>query len=161
MTDDKTAKLNGTQRALLEALLDTIIPPDAASGLPGAGELGVGDFIEEHVAETPELGGLLTQGLSKAETLIEEEGSGGLQTLSPDEREAVARKIEASDRDFFTTLVRLAYVGYYTNPVIPPHFGLPDHPPQPEGNDLPPDDPAELEKMLEPVRSRGRLYREC
>lgn len=159
--DDKTATWTKGERDLLDGLLDAIIPADADSGLPAAGALGVADFLAQQVQETPALGDLLAQGLTKAAALVEKETGDGLESLTPEEREAVARKLEASDHDFFMTLVRLTYIGYYTHPAIPPHFGLPDHPPQPEGNDLPPDDPAELAKMLETVRNRGKIWRDC
>ncbi len=50
-------------------------------------------------------------------------------------------------------------MGYYSRADIRPHFGLSDRPTQPEGYELPEDDPDELADMLAPVRARGRCYR--
>ncbi len=160
-SNDTTVTWTKDERTLLDGLLDAIIPADAASGLPAAGALGVADFLAQALEETPGLKDDFAQGLDKAATLVAQEAGDGLASLTVDEREAVARKVEAGDGAFFLTLVRLAYIGYYTHPTIPPHFGLPNHPPQPEGNELPPDDPAELAKMLEPVRDRGKIWRDC
>jgi hypothetical protein len=147
------------ERALLDALLDTVIP--AGAGLPGAGALGIADFLAEQVADAPEWGEGFVEGLGRAAAFMRSRGIENLQALEAQDREAVARELEASEPNFFSTLVRYTYVGYYTHPTIPPHFGLPDHPPQPEGNDLPPDDPALLDEMLQDVRSRGKIYRQC
>lgn len=160
MTDnDNPALWTRDERNLLDGLLDTIIP--ANDRLPAAGALGVGDFLARRVVDTPELGGLIAQGLAQAAALVEGRGSGEFHTLSVDDREAVARELEASAPAFFKTLVLHTYMGYYTHPAIPPRYGLPDHPPQTQGNDLPSDHPDMLAEMLEGVRSRGKVYREC
>lgn len=147
------------QRTLLDALLDTIIPPGA--DLPGAGALGIADFLAEQIAETPELRENLTQGLRKTAAFMKDHDIPDFPALPPEERETTARQLEAAEPAFFTALITYTYIGYYTHPTVPPHFGFPNHPPQPEGNDLPPDDPDELDRILEPVRKRGPIYREC
>ena len=50
-------------------------------------------------------------------------------------------------------------MGYYSRADVRPQFGLSPRPTQPEGYELPEDDPDELADMLAPVRRRGRCYR--
>ena len=74
-------------------------------------------------------------------------------------RIAVVEALEREAPDAFTALLWHTYMGYYSRADIRPHFGLSDRPTQPEGYELPEDDPDELADMLAPVRARGRCYR--
>ena len=79
--------------------------------------------------------------------------------LAPAERVALVRRVEAEDPMTFLTFLTQVYMGYYTNPTIPPKLGFPDRPPQPLGHKIAEDD--NLDELLAPVRQRGRHYREC
>ena len=74
-------------------------------------------------------------------------------------RIAVVEALEQEAPDAFTALLWHTYMGYYSRADVRPHFGLSDRPTQPEGYELPEDDPDELADMLAPVRARGRCYR--
>ena len=68
------------QRQLLGAVLDRIIPPQ--DNRPGAGALGVGDFVEGVAVGEPGLIRLFIQGLAAIEIAAAERGPDGFAALS-------------------------------------------------------------------------------
>ena len=142
---------------LLSLVLDELIPPRPEGLLPGAGTLGVGAVVEHAAAGTPELGQLLAHGLAALEDLARRSGAAGFAALSPNARTAALRDIERAEPMFISTLLTLACVGYYSaEPVVAALKGS-ARPPHPSGYQLEPDD----QSLLDPVRARGKLYREC
>ena len=101
------------QRELLDAVLDRIIPPQ--ENRPGAGSLGIGDFVEGVAVGEPGLTRLFVQGLAAIEIAAAERGAGGFAALSSNAQDATLRAIEQSHADFFDQLVLQVYNGYYTN----------------------------------------------
>ena len=107
---------SAAQRRLLDAALDRIIPPQGER--PGAGALGVGDFVESVAAGEPGLIRLFVQGLSAVEIAAAERGPDGFAALSGEDQDAALRAVEASNAEFFDQLVLQAYNGYYTNSTV-------------------------------------------
>ena len=142
-------------RALLCEILDEIIPPSADGSFPGAGELGVGERIEERLAQQPEFGGIVEQGLASIGRLAERRSPSGFLGLAGSERAALLREVEAAEPAFFGALVMSTYFGYYTDPRITDRLGV-RNPPQPDGYDLEPGDLS----LLDPVRARPKLWRD-
>ena len=66
------------------------------------------------------------------------------------------RCVEASHPDFFTTLVREGYAGYYSNPAVVEALGLDPTPPQPVGYVLEPFD----YNLLDNPKKLGKLYKD-
>jgi hypothetical protein len=150
--------LRGDELGLLTHVLDEIIPRSADGKFPGAGELGVAEFIEKGLTQGPELGPLVAQGLSTVGTLARGRHPDGFAALSSEERLSVLREVERRDPAFFGILLLSTYAGYYTHRQVLERLGLPSHP-QPEGYDL---EPGDLDTLLQKVRERSeRLYREC
>ena len=147
-------------KALLNGLLDEIIPASDDGRIPSAGSLGVEDFIANKAREVPGLGALLERGLRTAQALLEPKGD-TFEALSPADRLALAESLERREPDFFTALTRYTYMGYYTDPTIPPHFGLSAKPPHPYGYEVPDESPEELTALVAPVKKRGRCYQKC
>ena len=58
---------------------------------------------------------------------------------------------------FLPVLLFQTYQGYYQIPAVLAALGLPPRPPHPKGYEIEPND---LE-LLEPVRAREKMYREC
>jgi hypothetical protein len=156
---NNSTPLKQEDRALLDALLDTIIPPK--DPLKGAGALGVADFLALRTEDVPGLGERIQQVIARANELLQDTGCENFPALSIDDREAIVRKIQDDQPAAFKAFQKYTYMGYYIHPAIQPHYGLADHPPQPLGNDLPAESPEELEQLLEPVKSRGQVYRDC
>ena len=156
--------LTDAQRELLTQVLDRIVP--AGGGLPGAGEIGVAEFVErvsgskQGQDRRPRGGGnppatrLLVDGLKQIELTA---GSGAYADLDGDAQDEVLRAVESDSPDFFAELVRLTYVGYYSQPRIASALGLEARPPQPLGFEL---EQADL-SPLDNVRKRGPVYREA
>ena len=101
------------QRQLLDAVLDRIIPPQ--ENRPGAGSLGIGDFVEGVAVGEPGLIRLFMQGLAAIEIAAAERGPDGFAALSNEAKDDVLRSVEASHADFFEQFVLQVYNGYYTN----------------------------------------------
>ena len=142
---------------LLALVLDELIPPRPDGLLPGAGTLGVGAVVEHAAAGTPELGQMLTHGLAALDAVACRSGAEGFGALSPTDRVAALRDMEQSEPMFLSTLLMLACVGYYSaEPVVASLKGS-ARSPHPLVYDLEPDDLS----LLDAVRARGKLYREC
>ena len=101
------------QRQLLDAVLDRIIPPQ--ENRPGAGSLGIGDFVEGVAVGEPGLTRLFVQGLAAIEIAAAERGAGGFASLSNEARDETLRGVEQANADFFDQLVLQTYNGYYSN----------------------------------------------
>lgn len=135
--------LTEPQRGILNALLNSIIPPDAERGMPGAGTIGLlapggeTELIEAAAAILP------------AVTEI----AGGLPAaVTP----AILDRIASAQPALFQQLVMQTLICYYRNDEALRGLGLEPGPPFPRGNTI---DPGDL-SLLDPVRSRGKLYRE-
>jgi len=144
-------------RHVLTLVLDELIPPSGDGRLPGAGALGIASDVETAVKATPALGPVIEGGLSALESLSHAHDAGGFAALSRGERVAVLREVEAADPAFVPTLLMLAYVGYYGNERVVAILKQDSQAPHPRGYDVGPDDLT----LLDPVRARGKLYREC
>ena len=101
------------QRELLEAVLDRIIPPQ--EGRPGAGSLGIGDFVEGVAVGEPGLTRMFVHGLSAIEIAAAERGPDGFAALSDEAKDEALRVVEQSNANCFEQLVLQVYNGYYTN----------------------------------------------
>lgn len=152
---------NEDEGILLGALLDTIIPSGRGGELPAAGALGVADFLATRVKDTEGLGDHIANLLKTLSAVTVEHGSGPFHNLDAATREDLAKKVEARLPEAFKLLVVQTYTGYYTRPEVTVHFGTGPYPPHPHGHELPPDDPEDLKSLLEPVRMRGKCYRDC
>jgi hypothetical protein len=155
---DEAHLFSEEERMLLASVLDEIIPRSADGTFQGAGELGVGDYIEATLMQQPELEAVVARGLSTISASARTRNPDGFSALSTEERAALLREVEAEDPTFFGTLFLHAYIGYYTEPRVVECLGLKPHP-QPDGYEL---EQGDLETLLQPVRQRsGKLYRDC
>ena len=68
----------------------------------------------------------------------------------------MTEELSAAEPAFFPTLTFVAYVGYYQQTRIVESLGLEHRPPHPKGYEMEPSDLS----LLDPVRRRGKLYRE-
>ena len=142
------------QLELMWGVLDRIIPP--ADNFPGAGDLGVTNYVDRVVGESEDLKRLFARGLTQIATNGEAQGPEGFAGLPDEQKDAVLRQVESEDPEFFQALVRHTYNGYYTNPRIIELLGLEARPPQPKGYQLEPGDLS----LLERVKKRGQAYRD-
>ena len=146
--------LSAGQRALLDAILNRLIPAEGA--MPGAGQLGVAEHIDDAVGDSARLSRLFSDGLRSVEMAAARRG-GGFVELSGDAKDEALREIEAGSPAFFETLLGQTYNGYYTNPEVIGALGLEARPPQPLGHEVEFGDFSALEAVV----ARGRAYREA
>jgi len=142
---------------LLVLVLDELIPPSVDGRMPGAGTLGTGAIVQHAVTATPGLGPLLTQGFAALEDLARRRDAKGFAALARGTRIEVLGELEQSVPLFLPTLLTLACVGYYSSEQVLTALNGNARPPHPEGYDVEPDDLS----LLEAVRARGKLYRDC
>ena len=106
---------DAAQRDLLRAALNRIVP--ASGDMPGAGDLGVGAFVEGVVAGRGKLRRAFLDGLVQIELAAQQRG-GSFISLSPQAQSETLQAIEVAQSEFFQTLVIQTYRGYYTNETV-------------------------------------------
>ena len=142
------------QKSLVTAMLDRLIPRQGEH--PGAGEIGVADYLDGAVAESSSLRRQFSDGLHTVQSAAHKLGA-DFHELSPDQQDEVLRTIEANHSDFFARLVMLTYNGYYINPTALESLGLDPRPPQPRGYVVEAGDLSSLEAVVQ----RGQAYRDA
>lgn len=157
MPDD--AIWSESHKALLNRILDEIIPASDDDRIPSGGSLGVAEYLEAQAKDSPKLKEQFQRGLDQGSALTERKG-GTFEDLSSDDRQQLVADLQILEPDFFSALLRHTYMGYYTEPSVPPLFGLTDKAPHPDGYDVPDEDVEKLGRLVEPVKARGRCYRE-
>ena len=142
-----------TQRTLLDAILDELVPPSNDGTIPGAGALGVADFLPTADAYAP-------NPVETTQAVMMALGDSFVELKRP-EKVAALHLIETQQPDAFATLVRLTYMGYYSRPDTRPLFGVGAHPVHPQGYPVPREDEALMDELTAPVRARGKVYRDA
>jgi hypothetical protein len=139
------------QRKILDTIMDEIIPPSDNGKIPGAGALGVADFL-------PAARPYATDPIKSALTLINFVGEDFIKLPRP-ARVAILKKSELEHAEAFATLIRVTYMGYYSRSDIRPHFGVGSHPIHPQGYTVLPESHELMNELTAPVRQRGKVYR--
>lgn len=146
--------LSSEQRALLDAILDRLIP--AQGEMPGGGQVGTADYLDGIAGQSPEIARLFAAGLSSIELAAGRDGTNFLDMIG-DQQDEILRNIEESESAFLETLLMHTYNGYYSNPAVIEALGLEPRPPQPRGHEVEFGDFG----TLEAVQARGTAYREA
>ena len=141
------------QRNLLTAILNRIIPAEGV--LPGAGDLGLVDFVENSITSSRESRRLFLDGIGEIEVIAWRQGNAAFRALRSQQQDEVLAQVETTRPDFFSQLVDRAYQGYYVDPRALAAIGHDRRPPQPLGYELPAFDPS----LLDRVRARGPFFR--
>jgi hypothetical protein len=129
--------LTDTERAMLRAVMDRLVPP--ADDLPGAGTMGLLDQVEAmagahhpfHFALLALLGGL---------------PAGSFATLAGADQDKAISRFETAHPAVFNAVLEVVYLAYYADPRVHGRIGWAGGPLQPAGFSLPPFDEAILEK---------------
>lgn len=140
------------EKRVLASVLDEIIPPRGDGKLPGAGQLGVGSYIDEALQSTPEMRAMIVQGLADLDHAARNRSATSFGALP------TADKLQLlSQQAFVLPLTFHAYVGYYQHARVIEALGIEARPPHPKGYGM---EPIDL-TLLDPVRRRPKLYRDC
>ncbi len=152
-TDGASAFFTEPQRELMLHVLNRIVP--AGDGFPAAGDLDVVDYLDAVVSPSAGLKRSYSEGLARIAIAGDEDGLAGFTGLPDDRKDDVLRRVESALPEFFESLVKQTYNGYYTNPTVLELLGPEVRPPQPLGHDVEPGDLSTLEDIIQ----RGAAYR--
>ncbi|HEY8153761.1 MAG TPA: hypothetical protein VII72_06495 [Myxococcota bacterium] len=136
-------------RSTLASVLDELLPARDDGRLPGAGSLGLAEAVEAATGASA-----LRPAIAAALASLAAEG---FPSLSQPERLARLQALAKQSPEVFQALLSRAYGAYYTHPSVVAALGLPPRPPFPKGYDVPATDFS----VLDPVRRRAKLYRDC
>jgi len=153
---DEAQGFTAEQEDILRALLDEVIPPSSDGRLPGAGGLDLAGHVARTVRQTPMLAPVVQYGLSAIAELAGTRSPDGWAGLARAERSALLAEFAAGDQLFMPALLFLAYSGYYQHPHVVEALGLEARPPHPKGYAMEAFDTT----LLDPVRRRGKIYRD-
>jgi hypothetical protein len=138
---------------LIRAIVDTLIPGDEDAPLPAASEVGVSAALTAAL-DTPE-------GTAYRHVIAcvarELEGAHEFVRATPDRRVAALQAVERDAPLEFRRLVIFALEAYYQAGPVLLAMGWRVQSPQPLGHPVEPLD----ETLIEPVRARGRLWRDA
>lgn len=101
------------QQELLSAVLNRLIP--CQGDRPGAGDMGVAEFVERVAAESPGGRKLFNEGLQAFDRLASQGHSENFLELSDRAKDEMLEEVESSYPAFFEHLVQQTYNGYYTD----------------------------------------------
>ena len=138
---------------LLDAVLECIIPP--SHRMPSASDAGVASFVAVELKRDQEFAKLVDRGLT---AIVHESDLRGDRFADhpPEVKDEILCLVESSEPDFFTTLVKHSYGGYYINPEVLALLSEETRAPQPSGYPI---DLGDL-SLREAVKKRGPIYRE-
>jgi hypothetical protein len=144
------SRFSQAERRLLVSVLDEIIPPRADAGLPGAGALGVVDYVERALGALPELRAMIKDGLRDVDDQARRDHARSFPELV-----AADKAILLGQHAFVLPLSMQAYVGYYHDARVLQALGLAARAPHPQGYEMEGNDLT----LLDGVRRRPKLYR--
>jgi hypothetical protein len=146
------------EHATLVALLDILVPPSADGHLPGAGSLHLTGRMLRAIHGMPMLRPVVEYGLSAIADLARTRNAESFAALSPGERKELFTAFAADDQFFLPALLFLVYSSYYQSGEVLAALGLEARAPHPNGHAMEAED---LTALLEPVRRRGRIWRDA
>ena len=140
------AALSAEQRAILGALVDTIVPESGDGRMPSARELDFADYLDRNAPDfMPELAGVLAY------------FDPGFVTQPLSVRYERVKDFSEEAPDTFKALLTQVYGCYYQDNRVLQEFGLSAGPPFPKGNTVDPGDLSLLDPVLKnPTRWRRR-----
>lgn len=130
----------------MNALLHIVIPA-SASGLPGAGGLGLSPGVAAALKADPLLGSFVEAGAKAVREAARSQHVEGLPGMTP---EAGTRVVEAQLSThplLMMGLLRYLYPAYYQHPLVLEGIGEPARPPFPEGYEIEGTDAGLLERL--------------
>ncbi len=151
-------RLTDDQRKALAPVLDGFIPPSDDGVMPGAGELGIAGDLDAVLQGVPEMHAMVVAALVAMDRLAERRGAARFTALSADAQAEVLGELSCSADAFPPMLMLYTFGCYYKHPRVTAHYGLEARPPHPKGYEV---EPTDFASLLEPVRKRGPIYRDC
>jgi hypothetical protein len=144
-----SAASSSDARSTLSSVLDALLPARDDGRLPGAGALGLADAVGAAIRASAQ-----HADISAALARL---AADGFPALPAPEQVARLQALAQESPAVFQALLMRAYGAYYTHPSVVTALGLPPRPPFPEGYVVPATDFS----LLDAVRRRAKLYRDC
>ena len=154
MSDDT---LSDAHLRLLRSVCEQVVPASADGRLPSAGAFDLRAHVAGTMRRMPMLRPVVEYGLSTLADLAAQRHPDGWDGLSATERADLFHGFAAGDQFFMPALLMLVYSGYYQQPRVVQALGLEARAPHPVGHAMEPNDLS----LLDPVRARGKRYRDC
>ena len=148
------APLGRDDKATLMVVLDLIIPPSSDGRLPGASTYDVWAHVCGNA--TAELIQLVADELQELQTLAKNRFGLPFADLELAVAEALVSESRTERPNFLAALARHTAACYYQQDAVLEAIGMEARPPYPGGYDVHPGDLS----LLEPVRARGKIYRD-
>lgn len=145
--------LNQDQRNTLKRFLNIIIPPCEKSGLMGAGELNLIEFVSKYDSRAIEI---IIHDLDTMNNLSIKKYSKLFAFLSEKECEDILEHLKSNNNNFAKTLIVNTLGCYYQNDSILKTLGISSKAPYPDGNQVISGDL----NLLDPVRKMKNIYRD-
>lgn len=138
----------------LAALAAMMIPPSVTHGIPGADDESI---LNEILATARQHAELLEAGLGRLESSAQAEHGTPFTELVTETRRALVEADRVDEPMFYRVLVSITVQCYYRDPRVMESLGMEARPPFPEGYEVPEGDWS----LLDPVRDRGRIWRDA
>ena len=145
--------LNQDQRNTLKRFLNIIIPPCEKSGLMGAGELNLIEFVSKYDSRAIEI---IIHDLDTMNNLSIKKYSKLFDFLSENECENIFEHLKSNNNNFAKTLIVNTLGCYYQNDSILKTLGISSKAPYPDGNQVISGDL----NLLDPVIKMKNIYRD-
>ena len=145
--------LNQDQRNTLKRFLNIIIPPCEKSGLMGAGELNLIEFVSKYDSSALEI---IIHDLDTMNNLSIKKYSKLFAFLSEKECEDILEHLKSNNNNFAKTLIVNTLGCYYQNDSILKTLGISSKAPYPDGNQVISGDL----NLLDPVIKMKNIYRD-
>lgn len=141
------------QQQTLQCVLDMIIPEDRSRDKPSAAEIDVFSFIQLH---EPSYIDTLKEELDKVIAEAVKVHGGTFQSLENTQQRQLVDTLRRASSAFFLRLSVWTVTAYYQDARVMEAIGLPARPPFPLGYEVESGDLS----LLDPVKARGRIYRD-
>jgi len=143
-------RLSESEQRDLRCLVGLMIPASAEFGVPGADDAAIfGDVVRSLGRDTGEARAVLGR-------LVEMSG-GAFSETAPARRGEVVAALRAEGGEALGVLHRVVLLCYYRDDRVMTSIGMEPRPPFPKGHVLQDGDWG----MLEPVRTRGKVWRDA
>ena len=145
--------LSEEERRCLQILVGMMIPPSAEYGVPGADDA---EILADILLTAREYMPVLKQSLRSLNELSVSRHGKDLSALEAEERSALVDEFKPSQIPFIRMLVSITAQCYYRDDRVVMALGMEARAPHPDGFEVEDGDWS----LLEPVRQRGKFYRE-
>ena len=153
-TRNRDPDLSRVQRDTLTAVLSLVIPRSEDGRLPDAAEYDVWEHI---CASASDLADIIRDQLDQLERHAQARLGKPLASLKRPDAQAMVDEIRAVEPEFMSDLARQTMGCYYHQDRVLEAIGIDARPPFPKGYEVKSGDLS----LLDPVRRRGKVYRDA